>query len=62
MEDHIILAWVITLLGFGIPLGRIFYRAGFSAWWGLLAFYSFLGVVIAWIVLARRDWRWRKAA
>ncbi len=61
MEEHIILAWAISLVGFGIPLGRIFHRAGFSAWWGLLGFYSFLGVVIAWIVLATRDWRWREA-
>lgn len=59
MEDHEILAWVISLIGFGIPLGRIFHRAGYSPWWGLLGIYSFLGVVIAWIVLGRRDWPWR---
>ena len=59
MEDHVILAYVISLIGFGIPLGKMFHRAGFNAWWGLLGFYSFVGVVIAWIVLARRDWPWR---
>ena len=61
MEDHVILAWVISLLGFGIPLAKIFHRAGFSPWWGLLGLFSFLGVLIAWIVLAMRDWRWRGA-
>jgi len=59
MEDHEILAWVISLIGFGVPLGRMFHRAGYSPWWGLLGIYSFLGVVIAWIVLGRRDWPWR---
>ena len=41
MEDHIILAWLISLVGFGVPLGKIFHRAGFSAWWGLLGLFSF---------------------
>lgn len=61
MEDHQILAWVISLIGFGVPLGRIFYRAGFSAWWGFLGLFSFVGMLVAWIVLALRDWRWRGA-
>lgn len=46
MEDHVILAYVISLIGFGIPLGEMFHRAGFNTWWGLLGFYSFVGVVI----------------
>jgi hypothetical protein len=61
MEDHVLLAWAISLMGFGIPLGRMFYRAGYSWLWGLLGIYSFLGVVVAWIVLGRRDWPWRRA-
>ncbi len=61
MEDHQILAWLISLVGFGVPLGKIFHRAGFSAWWGHLGLLSFLGMLIAWIVLAMRDWRWRGA-
>ncbi len=34
MEDHQILAWLISLVGFDVPLGKIFHRAGFSAWCG----------------------------
>ncbi len=61
MEDHQIKAWLISVVGFGVTLGKIFHRAGFSAWWGLLGLLSFLGMLIAWIVLAKRDWRWRGA-
>jgi hypothetical protein len=62
MEDYGIVAWLVSLVGFGIPIGNIFRRAGFSAWWGLLGLLSFLGLLIAWIVLALRDWRWREVA
>ena len=50
MKDHQILAWLISLVGFGVPLGKIFHRAGFSACWGLLGLFSFLAMLIAWIV------------
>ncbi len=62
MEYQELLVEVISLIVFGVPLGKIFHRAGFSAWWGLLGLLSFLGMLIAWIVLAKRDWRGRGAA
>ena len=62
MEGQEIIAWLVSLVGFGIPIARIFHRAGFSAWWGLLGLISFLGLLVAWIVLALREWRWREVA
>ncbi len=61
MEYQELLVEVISLIDFGVPLAKIFHRAGFSAWWGLLGLLSFVGLLIAWIVLAKRDWRWRGA-
>ncbi len=61
MEYQELLVEVISLIVVGVPLGKIFHRAGFSAWWGLLGLLSFVGLLIAWIVLAMRDWRWRGA-
>ena len=61
MEYQELLVWGISPIAFGVPLAKIFHRAGFSAWWGLLGLLSFGGVLIAYSVLAMRDWRWRGA-
>lgn len=54
--------WLFFVGCFGVPLARIFYRAGFSAWWGLLALFGpVIALLIAWTVLAFRDWPMRRA-
>ena len=62
MEGYEIISYLVSLVAFGIPIGKIFRRAGFSAWWGLLGLVSFLGLLFAWIILALKDWRWREVA
>ncbi len=52
------LFWVIAI---GIPLSRIFSRAGFSWAWCLLCIVPFIGWFAAWLFLAMRDWPRRNA-
>lgn len=56
-----IVIWLASLVLVVIPMGRIFQRAGFSWTWGLLLFVPFLGWLAAWLILANRTWRWRRA-
>lgn len=45
--------WVIVIIIFTIiliPTGRILRRAGFSAWWSILAVVPFLNLVGLWIL------------
>lgn len=57
-----IFVFVVGGVLLAVPMGRIFQRAGFSWAWGLLLLVPYLGWVIAWLLLAARTWRWRRAS
>ena len=51
LVNEIIIAVVLV-----VPTWRIFRRAGFSGIWSLLLFIPFVGLTIAMLLLAFREW------
>ena len=42
-----------------VPVAKIFHRAGFHWAWAILTAIPLFGIIISWLVLAEREWKWR---
>lgn len=56
LGDPVIKYYLSALLAL-YPVGRIYYRAGFSCAWALLLFVPLFGFLLCLMVLASRNWK-----